>query len=469
MSLMRKLVSLFYSLKLPHTRLPVEFMSDTEEPLDFVGDEFRDPSVSGFKDDRRRNMYGYVPYAPRKIVPDLKGGGIPVHEEYPQSQAKKLYPAIDEANTPRQTRGQKTDTLTAAHDSLTEFDIAVASFGDTPSTGIDSWTGSPNPTTKEPDNSFNARYPYNHVRLTESGHLFEADDTPGSERIKEAHRTGTFYEIAPDGSRVTKIVRDDFTVVVGSERVNIQGGAIVTIDGDCNFYTKGNFTHQVDGDYNLLVKGTKTERVAGEVAHDYHSDYSLFVGRPIDAAVGSGRGNEGGTFKLDIINDFQTTTGGSVIEMYGSPDQYDLDGTTVSHITAVFGDRQNKVVGGYRYDEIASNFTQIVGGSRSFNVVGNQTEKVGGNQVETITGNRIIDIVGNQVETIDGTLTINIAGVDETITGNRITDIVGNQVETIGGTLDIEISGVDEVTLLSVNVHATVGAIQLTGSTIDLN
>ena len=46
-----------------------------------------------------------------------------------------------------------------------------------------------------------AKYPYNHVHQSESGHLIEVDDTPGFERLHRYHRTGTFEEIGSLGQR----------------------------------------------------------------------------------------------------------------------------------------------------------------------------------------------------------------------------------------------------------------------------
>ena len=56
----------------------------------------------------------------------------------------------------------------------------------------------------EPESAANADnqpvYPYNDVTQTESGHFMEMDDTPGAERIRLQHRTGTFTEIQADGN-----------------------------------------------------------------------------------------------------------------------------------------------------------------------------------------------------------------------------------------------------------------------------
>ena len=171
-----KFFALTYQVRLPHTRLPSVFMKKTDsgvdlEPLEFIGVEYRNEGAPGFTDDRIRNDDDYVSYAPRKVVPDLMGGmvgGAEVSEDYPQNTARAFDGSTIEANTPRQTRGQKLDTLTERHDARRTFDVAVATFDDTlddkpPAGEPAAWDGKANPTTTQPENPFNARYPYNHV------------------------------------------------------------------------------------------------------------------------------------------------------------------------------------------------------------------------------------------------------------------------------------------------------------------
>ena len=47
----------------------------------------------------------------------------------------------------------------------------------------------------EPGSAYNAKYPYNKVIRTESGHVIELDDTPNFERIHLYHKSGTYIEI----------------------------------------------------------------------------------------------------------------------------------------------------------------------------------------------------------------------------------------------------------------------------------
>ena len=55
--------------------------------------------------------------------------------------------------------------------------------------------------TYQPPAEYAPKYPYNNVMETESGHVKEYDDTPGHERITERHKSGTNYEITPNGCR----------------------------------------------------------------------------------------------------------------------------------------------------------------------------------------------------------------------------------------------------------------------------
>jgi len=74
----------------------------------------------------------------------------------------------------------------------------------------------------EPESPYAAQYPKNHVTETESGHIQEFDDTPGSERIHTYHKAGTFSEIHPDGTKVSKIVGDNYTIVLEDNKILIK-------------------------------------------------------------------------------------------------------------------------------------------------------------------------------------------------------------------------------------------------------
>ena len=82
----------------------------------------------------------------------------------------------------------------------------------------------------EPETPYDAQYPHNHVYESEGGHLREMDDTPGKERIHERHASGTGYEIHPNGSKVTRVKNDNYTITTGDDYTHIQGTQRHTID-----------------------------------------------------------------------------------------------------------------------------------------------------------------------------------------------------------------------------------------------
>ena len=115
---------------------------------------------------------------------------------------------------------------------------------------------------QEPDNPFAAKYPHNKALFTESGHIQEFDDTPGAERIHTYHRTGTFEEIHPDGTRVVKVVKDNYEIIFGENNIHVKGTANVVVDADVNVKIGGNVNVEVGGKIDTTSGGNTTIRGA---------------------------------------------------------------------------------------------------------------------------------------------------------------------------------------------------------------
>lgn len=124
-----------------------------------------------------------------------------------------------------------------------------------------------------------SRYPFNHVTQTESGHAREMDDTVGGERIHEYHRTGSFYEIQPDGSKITKIVGSDYEIIVKDKNVLINGACNVTIKGDSRILVEGNKIEEIRGDYHLTVHGSRLVKTLGNDLEETSGDRSSSIGK----------------------------------------------------------------------------------------------------------------------------------------------------------------------------------------------
>ena len=82
----------------------------------------------------------------------------------------------------------------------------------------------------QPEIPYAAEYPHNHVYESEGGHLKEFDDTRNNERIHERHTSGSGYEIGPDGTKVTKVVKDNYNIITNDDYCHIQGTSRATVD-----------------------------------------------------------------------------------------------------------------------------------------------------------------------------------------------------------------------------------------------
>ena len=103
----------------------------------------------------------------------------------------------------------------------------------------------------EPETSYNAKYPHNHVYETEGGHIREYDDTVGAKRIHERHASGTGYEIDNDGTKITRVKKDNYTLVTADDYVHIQGDSRATLDKGLR--VKVNGSAQEGNNYNIEV------------------------------------------------------------------------------------------------------------------------------------------------------------------------------------------------------------------------
>jgi hypothetical protein len=113
----------------------------------------------------------------------------------------------------------------------------------------------------EPPSAFAAKYPYNHVKETESGHIVEFDDTPNAERIHIYHRTGTYVEIDREGSVSYKVVGENYNIFGRNNRI----------------YTKGNMDVTVDGAKTLLIKNTLDVEVHGKTTINILNDADVNI------------------------------------------------------------------------------------------------------------------------------------------------------------------------------------------------
>lgn len=99
----------------------------------------------------------------------------------------------------------------------------------------------------EPFPSFNAKFPFNHVQETESGHAFEMDDTKDYERVQLSHRTGSTLEFMPSGSIKEKSFNHKYDIVMGNHKEYVLGDKITTMQGGMFLRINGKLVIQADG------------------------------------------------------------------------------------------------------------------------------------------------------------------------------------------------------------------------------
>lgn len=156
---------------------------------------------------------------------------------------------------------------------------------------------------EEPESAYAAKYPYNHVYESESGHIQEFDDTPGAERYHRKHPSGTFEEIS-GANRVVKIVGDDYLIVKNDRNVHISGNLNLVIDGDVKMYVMGSVDQTVDGAVTQFIRGAVTETIEGTVTQSIDGDVTQHVKSNVTADID-------GNYALHVKGNYDVTVDGA--------------------------------------------------------------------------------------------------------------------------------------------------------------
>ena len=239
-------------------------------------------------------------------------------------------------------------------------------------------------------------YPYNHVFETESGHLTEFDDTPGNERTLKYHTAGTYEEIIADGSKTTKVIGDNFEIMMNDSNVYISGAVNLTIGGTVR--------HLVKGDYHLEVEGNYTQKI--------HKNFRRKVGA----------GEIGGNVEEEI---------------FGSH-AYNISGATRGR----HGEDVDTIVGG--------NETRQVNGTSDLSVRSNIfTTSLTGNVDLAASNNLSLSTTSGILSAKSGT-TLNIKSGEAMTIKSETTlteTVTTNAIRTVGGTMSDTVTGVGTITL----------------------
>jgi hypothetical protein len=194
----------------------------------------------------------------------------------------------------------------------------------------------------QPPSPYGAKYPFNHVYESESGHLIEIDDTPSKERLHWYHRSGTFTEFHPKGIRTDRTMGHHYNIVTGNEETYIRGvekkaislDSIQNIGGKAEFVSgkdmkimseAGNLTVDagtgittisgnqvfIDAKNVLTLKGAQIIRDDDSALDEVKGDYGLKTQGKTEISAGALKFGTPGRFDINAFGGKSETIGGS--------------------------------------------------------------------------------------------------------------------------------------------------------------
>lgn len=263
---------------------------------------------SGFHDLRPLDILKQSPRRPKSLTYNTDGSGIKITEidlGDPNALKDLRHPTPDEQDTqsipPEATGEDLANTVIQAR--KTNLDKLV------PVTGGGNWS--------EPYPAFNPLYPYNNATETESGHVFELDDTPGNERIHIAHRNGSFIEWFPSGTRVEKVTKSKYSITMADDHVHIMGKCQITVSGqaqikvvgDCALEVGGNLSANAAKGANFSVGGPLNFK-APSVNFDVSGDATIAAGTVHVSSAGEMDITSGGAMNRQAGGTINDSAGG---------------------------------------------------------------------------------------------------------------------------------------------------------------
>jgi hypothetical protein len=204
----------------------------------------------GFGDQRNEEDLVNSPRKPAELQFENDGSGVNITE----AEKAQRYPTDDQLDHPTNSSLARNENV-----KKTLIQDRRENLAEVPLFDGSTWT--------EPSPAYAAVYPFNKVLETESGHIMEFDDTPSSERVHIAHRSGSYMEFYPSGSRSEKIVKNKYEVVLSDDHVYIAGQAKITVGGNSSI--------KIVGDVDLLVENNLNVKVAGDVNYTVGGKFNI--------------------------------------------------------------------------------------------------------------------------------------------------------------------------------------------------
>lgn len=158
----------------------------------------------------------------------------------------------------------------------------------------------------------NPRYTYNKVLETPSGHLVEYDDSPGYERIRIRHRTGSEIELHANGDLETRSMGSRYSLTLGDEEVVVRGVVKIVVESSAEIRVQGDAVLEVQGDFNQVIGGNHNLEVLGDQHTKVHGNQTR---ETVGGLLETTRGN---VFKRNLSNSIERTVGDHNLEVGGT-------------------------------------------------------------------------------------------------------------------------------------------------------
>ena len=243
-----------------------------------------------------------------------------------------------------------------------------------------------------------AQYPYNHVFESESGHIKEVDDSPGSERLFTQHKSGTFEEIHPDGTKVVKVIGDNYELIAGGSNVYISGNVNITTEGTVREYIKGDYHLEVEGNYTQKIHKNLRTRVGaseagGNLEEEINGNHGFHIKGFVRGNVGPLEGQAApgeGDVDINIVGQEAHVIGKGLL-LHAAEDVYVSSGanmilttSTDMNIATISGIVSVKA--GSKVDIQSTTTTNIVSGTAQTHTAGTSFTETSGTTYDSTAG-----------------------------------------------------------------------------------
>lgn len=270
-------------------------------------------------------------------------------------------------------------------------------------------------------------YPSNHSTETESGHVFEVDDTPSRERIFEFHKSGTYREINATGDQTITVVGNQYTVIFSNDNIYVKGNVNMTVDGDLRQLVKGNYHLEVLGNYTQLVNGSLQTKIGQSSLSEIGKDLGTNVSGNQIHRVGlettvlrNGSKNEtiNGNSLLTIMESMNQIVLGSTTQYSAG----NIEVTTSGHLYVVSSDIMKL--------ETPSDMLMNIDGSQTTSIRGSQITSVNGSHNMSISGSSTISASSSISMNSSSAITVNSSSTIYIGANNSLT-LKGNPVNVL--------------------------------------